>query len=267
MTNPFERPAPQQPAAPANPYAQPQTPAPAGPTPTQGNPFGPGAAPQAPPAAPAQQPQYGAPTGTGWLAQPSAPATAPAPAYAPPATAPAPLNMAGLQGAPPPPPSSETGAKFADIYNRLVLFFPLSITRRPRSPQYISPEQRARGDVEQDTLTATIVVLDDGQGGMSPVGYGGNPHELGGKPHDKWAPLPYVRHAMWINQSKVIAQLRDYLPQPGAQPGMIVGRLTKEGPKQNDPWYLQTATESDIALATKYLELVQNGVYPHPLAA
>ena len=73
---------------------------------------------------------------------------------------------------------------------------------------------------------------------------------------------------MWINQSRLISQLRDSLPTGPGQPcGVVIGRVTKAGPQQNDPWYLLGADENDMALANKYLEGVQVGHFPHPLAA
>jgi hypothetical protein len=72
----------------------------------------------------------------------------------------------------------------------------------------------------------------------------------------------------WISQSRIIDQCRAYLPQyPGGQSGMIAGRLVKRGPAHNDPWYLETATQEEMDLAGTYLNLVNNGQYPHPLAA
>lgn len=237
MTNPFA-----QPAAPA--------PAPAGPV----NPF---ANPVPVPAVPA----FGVPA----QSAPSAfPTTAPAAVAAPPA-----FDFSRLSSAPAPVVGEGKGAKLADMYGRLTLFFPLSIQRVPRSPQYITAEQRARGDLEQDRVTATVVVLDDGQGGMQPIAYGGDLYAMphGSKPHTDSAPLPYVRKAMWLNQSRLISQLRDALPAaPGQAPGMIAGRLVKTGPAQNDPWYLIGATEQEVALVRQYLELVQAGQQPHPLA-
>jgi hypothetical protein len=267
--NPFAQPAAQQPA-----YAPQQQPAqvpagnpfgagvPAQPAP-QGNPYAQPVAPQAyqPPAQqPAYAPQQQAPAAYAPPAQQQAPAQIPS--GPPPA-----LNVGDLRGAGAPPPVGDgRGAKMADMYGRLVLVFPLAIARRPRNPQYITAEQRARGDLEQDQLTATVVVLDDGNGGMQPIAFGGAPYELPPRPHTESSPLPYVRKAMWITQSRVIGQLRDSLPQPGGAPGMVIGRVVKAGPQRNDPWFLQGATEADLRLGGQYLELVQQGVYPHPLA-
>lgn len=278
MTNPFAQPAAApQPEQQGNPFAQQQAaPAPAAPQqpqPQQSNPFAP-AAQQAPAQAYAPQPQqqapqYGVQAGDApapqWLAQqaqaPVQQQAAQVPTGPPPA-----LNPQGLVGAPPPPPAGDgRGAKLADMYGRLVLVFPHSITRRPRNPQFITAEQRAQGNLEQDQLTATVVVLDDGQGGMQPIGFGGAPYELPPRPHTESAPLPYVRKAMWITQSRLIGQLRDFLPAPGGTPGMVCGRVVKAGPQRNDPWYLQGATEQELQLAGAYLQLVSNGTYPHPL--
>ena len=222
------------------------------------NPFAPAVPQQAPPAAPGNP-----------FASPAVPAPAAPQAYASPSpvAAPAPeLNLGGLRSAAA-PVIGGTGAKLKDMFGRLVLIFPLSIQRVPRSPQYITAEQRARGDVDQDRLTATVVVLDDGQGGQSPIAWGGDPYALPATPHTNSDPLPYVRKGMWINQSRLISQLRDALPAtPGAAPGMIAGRVTKAGPNNNDPWYLIGATEAEVALVRQYLEAVQAGHVPHPLA-
>lgn len=244
MTNPFAPAVPAQPAPPAggNPFAaQPAAPAPGAPA---QNPY-------AQPAAAPVQPQYAAP----------APVTQ-APAAAPPA-----LDPSRLAAAAPPVVGEGKGAKLADMFGRLVLVFPLSLASVPRNPQYITAEQRATGNIMQDRLTATIVVLDAGAGRMDPIQYGGAPHKLGGSPHTDSAPLPYVRKGMWINQSRLISQLTAHLPAaPGAQPGMVAGRVHKAGPNDNDPWYLIAATEQELALVGQYLRLVQSGQFPHPLA-
>lgn len=241
----------QAPAAPAavNPFAQQQPPAP---QPVQA---------YAPPAAPAQAPQT-APNPFASPAAPAQPAPAAAPGYAPPA-----LNSAGLSAAPPPPPGGGRGADLKAMYGRLVLCIPQHIEQVPRNPQYITEAQRAAGNTMQERMTVTVVVLDDGQGGMQPIQYGGDLTALPQKPHTESAPLPYVRKGMWINQSRLIGQLRPFLPAtPGGQPGMTTGRVAKTGPANNDPWYLISANEQELALARQYLDLVAAGQYPHPLA-
>jgi hypothetical protein len=275
MTNPFAAPAPQQPAeqqAPAgNPYAAPAAP-PAQP-PAGGNPFAP-SVPQQPVAPPAQAP--GNPYAQQGYAPPAQPAGYPPAAapqqYAPqaqqaPAAAPPP-PLGQVNNAPPPPPSGERGgAKFAHMYGRLVLLFPMSISERPKSPQYITQEDRAAGRLTQPTLTATVVVLDDGQGGNAPIRFGGDPAAFPPVPDTETAPLPYVRKAMWISQSKVIEQCRPFIPaSPGVAPGMVCGRLLKAGPRQNDPWYIEAADAAGLERANQYLALVQAGTFPHPLA-
>jgi len=256
MTNPFAQPTTAPPAPATNPYAQPSpAPAPQAPPAAPGNPFGAGI-----PGAPGPvvtQPGYSPQQTYAPVAQPAAAAAPPAPPA---------LNAAGLASAPAPLPSGGKGAKLADMYGRLVLIFPLGITRRPRNPQFITAEQRQRGDLEQDQLTATVVVLDDGQGGMQPIAYGGAPYDLPPRAHTDSAPLPYARKAMWITQSKLIEQVRPFLPQPGGAPGMVCGRVVKAGPQRNDPWYLQGATPEELGLAEVYLNLVTQGTYEHPLA-
>lgn len=255
---PTAEPAQQSPAA--NPYAQQQAPAPAAAPAAQPNPFAVGVPQQQ--AAPA--PQAYAPTATPqqqfYGAQPPAPVQQAAP--------PAALDPSQLRGAPAPIVGEGRGAKLAHMYGRLVLVFPLSITRKPRNPQFITPEQRQRGDLEQEQVTATFVVLDDGQGGMQPIRFGGDPSAFPPVPDTESAPLPYVRKALWVTQSRVISQLRDFLPnaatgQPG---GMVCGRMVKTGPQRNDPWYIATATDAEIALAQQYMQAVASGACPHPLA-
>ncbi len=279
MTNPFAQPAQQPAAAPeqpaVNPYApqQPQQAPAAG-----GNPFGngvptqPAAAPQgnpyAQPQQPAAAPQYlgqPGPAAPGYAQPQAQPTYAPA-AVAPQHSAPPALNIGSLQSAGAPVVGSGRGAQLADMYGRLVLIFPLSLTRVPRKAEHVTAEQRSRGDLDQEQLTATVVVLDDGNGGMQPIAFGGKPYALPPTPHTDSAPLPYVRKAMWLKQSRLISQLRDFLPQGGGVPGMICGRVVKAGPEHNAPWFLQGATEQELGLAGKYLELVQQGVYEHPLA-
>lgn len=254
MTNPFlntqPATAPQQPAAAPSPFpaSTPQQPyAAAAPAPAA-NPY---AQQQAPAAAPLAYPA------------PAPQQQAAAPSYG---TPPA-LNPAGLSNVGAPPPTGGKGAKLADMYGRLVLCFPLSVSRVPKSAQYVTPEQRQRGELDQDRMVVTVVVLDDGQGGMQPIAYGGAPHGLPPVPHTTSEPLPYVRKAMWVTQSKIIDQLRPFLPQaPGAAPGMAAGRVVKGGPAHNDPWFLQAADDAGLGLASAYLTLVQDGAYPHPLA-
>lgn len=285
---PAEQPAsaPEQQApqfAPTNPYGQQQA-APATPAAPQGNPFGAGV-PQAAPAAPQAyapqqqapqgypQPQYGQLQQQGQQMAPQGyPQQAPAQQYAPPAPAtpaapPPALDPSMLRGAPAPIVGEGRGAKLAHMYGRLVLVFPLSITTKPRNPQYITQEQRQRGDLTQEQITATFVVLDDGQGGMQPIRFGGDPSAFPPVPDTESAPLPYVRKGLWVTQSRVISQLRDFLPaQPGQPGGVLCGRMVKTGPQRNDPWYITTATEQELSLAGAYMDLVANGTYPHPLA-
>jgi hypothetical protein len=158
------------------------------------------------------------------------------------------------------------------MFGRLVLVFPHREETVPRQAQHITPEQRAAGNVNQQRLTATVVVLDAGPGRMDPIGIDGKPNAFPPQPSTEYAPLPYVRKGMWINQSRLITQCRDFLPGgpaagPGGAPGMLLGRVTKAGPQQNDPWYLEPATQDELQLAQKYLTMVQGGQFPNPLAA
>jgi hypothetical protein len=274
-----QAPAPAPVAAPvANPYAQQAAPA-APAAPQGGNPFGAAVpaqqyaapAPQAY-APPAPQPQYGQPQAPayGQPQQPQQPQqyAPPVQQQAAPAAPPTPLDPSMLRGAPAPIVGEGRGAKLAHMYGRLVLVFPLSLTRKPRNPQFITPEQRQRGDLEQEQVTATFVVLDDGAGGMQPIRFGGDPSAFPPVPDTESAPLPYVRKGLWVTQSRVISQLRDFLPDPstGRPGGMICGRVVKTGPARNDPWYITGASDAEIGLAQQYMQLVAAGTYPHPLA-
>lgn len=267
-----------------NPFAAPvqqQAPAP--------NPFGPGVAQQAEPApaapqqqyaapAPAPQQQYGAPQGYAPAPQQYAPApqqAAPVQQYAPPAAPAAyagpPLDTSTLAAAGTPPPSgSGSGAKLADMYDRLVLVFPHTVETVARTERYITPEQRAKGYLTEERVTATVVVLDMGPG-SSPAGafidFGGAPYEIPPKPHTTREALPYVRKAMWIAQSKVVAQLKPFLPaSTGGTQGMVAGRVVKQGSDRNSPWYLAGADENELALCRQYMAGVAAGHFPHPLA-
>jgi hypothetical protein len=251
MTNPFA------PNVPAQPAQQPQG----------GNPFAQPAAPQQPAYAPPapQQPQYAPPAPQQPAYAPPAPMQPQQQPYAPQNQTPA-FGPITVNAAPPPPPTGDgKGAKFENLYGRLVMMFPLSVSTEQRNPQFVTAEQRAAGNTTEERLVATIVVLDDGQGGMQPVQWGGNPAM--NQPHTDSAPLPYVRKAMWVSQSRIVGQARPFLPQqPGGAPGALVGRLVRTGPERNAPWYLTTATPQEIELAQTYIGLVQAQQYPHPLA-
>lgn len=255
-SNPFA----QQQAAPAAPQQAPQAYAP--PTqyvpeqqapPAAGNPFAQGAAP-------ATQQAYA----------PQQTYSAPAPAAVQTHAAPPAL---GTASAPPPPVSGGgKGAKLADMYGRLVVIFPMALQRVPKNAKFITDADRQSGNLEQDRMTATLVVLDGGAvGNMTPLAWGGNPHALGGQPHTESSPLPYVRKGMWLNQSQLIGQCSPYLPGrerggPNGAPGAVVGRLVKTGPQLNDPWFITTPTDDELNLANQYLQLVSAGQFPHPLA-
>lgn len=246
--NPFGAGVPAAPQAPANPF---------GAAPQQQAPAPQAYAPQQPPAAPQYAPQQ------------QAPIAAPVQAYAPPAAAPMALDPNALRAAGAPPASYTKGPELPDMYGRLVLFFPQEIARVPRNPRFISDADRAKGNVEQDRMTATIVILDSGPGtppGSGTVSWGGAMHEFPQRPHTNHDPLPYVIKGKWISQSKLVDQCRAYVPAPGGAPGMVAGRIAKRGNAHNDPWYLETATDAEIAIAQQYLSLVNEGRYPHPLA-
>lgn len=254
----------QAPATAPNPFGQPQQTAPA---PVQA--YVP-PAPQAYAPAPSYQP---APQQ--WTQQQAAPApqayaqqTPPAP---PAGAAPPMIDPNSLRAAGAPPASYSKGPELPDMYGRLVIIFPQDVVRVPRNAKYVTDQDRASGNLEQDRMTATIVILDSGQGtpaGQGVVSWGGAPHALPPTPHTNHDPLPYVIKGKWVSQSKLIDQCRPYLPQhPGAAPGMLAGRMVKRGPAHNDPWYLLTATDQELETARQYLSAVAGGHLPHPLAA
>lgn len=232
------------------------------------NPFAPAVPQQAPPAAPGNPFASPAPaTPQGYGAQLGAPQAYTPPAPTSVAAAPAPtLDLSRLAPAPAPIVGEAGGADLEAMFGRLLLIFPLQIER---VPPYKGQEVRS-ADGMRDRLTATVVVLDDGRGGQSPIQWGGNlygpPSQQ--RPHTDSAPLPYIRKAMWLNQSRLISQLRGELPTPanGNVPGMIAGRLSRAGQETNAAWYLIGATDAEVALVRQYLEAVQAGHVPHPLA-
>lgn len=240
MTNPFAQPAPQQPqsAPPAAPHQG-------------GNPFGPPAQAQ-----PMQQQSF-------------APPAAPAPqAYAAPqqAAAPPSATIGGFRKPEAPTVGGGQGADLVAMYGRLVLMFPLSLATVARNPKFITEDQRARGDVMQPRMTATIVVLD----GSNPIPFGGNPYAMPPEAHTKSEPLPHVSKALWISQSKLIEQCQPALTVAGqtgagSDGAMTLGRLLRGGTEANSPWILGDATEADEAIAMYYLEGVRSGQFPHPL--
>jgi hypothetical protein len=271
VTNPFAQHVPTDQQQAGNPFAQSQ-PAPAQPAPQAGNPFGgQQAAPPAQQYAPQQQaaPSYAPPAPVQQYAPQQA---APVQQYAAPAPVQSAPQFGQLASAPAPVVGEGRGASLAHMFGRLVLVFPHREETVPRRPEHITAEQRAAGNVNQQRLTATVVVLDAGPGRMDPIAVDGKPNAFPPVPPSEYAPLPYVRKGMWINQSRMITQCRDFLPGapnagPGGAPGMLLGRVAKAGPQQNDPWYLEPATEAELQLAQKYLSMVQGGQFPNPLAA
>jgi hypothetical protein len=257
MTNPFG-PAPSQPA----PTQQPPSPF-APPAPAQ--PAAPGYAPPAPtqaPTAPAPYGQPGAPGSSQWPA-----GATPAPAGTP-GGPPAPLAGNFVPVGPPPPASDGAGAKLADMFGRLVILFPQSI-------QYNLPSKFPNDDGTpkvQNRITACAVVLDDGQGGQQPIAFGGNLTKFPHVPHTNSEALPYVRKGLHIWFGSIIKQIEPWLPgganapADGRTPGMVLGRVWKDGPDKTDPWYLRDATQNDVELANYYINGVATGQFPHPLA-
>lgn len=271
MTNP-------NPFGPAVPTQAPPTAPPAQAPPQQGSPFGqpqqaPPAQPapyggwpqpdprQAPPAAPQQAPQPQA------YGTPGQPGSSQWPAGAQAATPPA-LGAFGTPG-PPPPAGSGSGAKIADMYGRLVILFPMMIERGLPS----TFKDNNGGPKTQDRITATVVVLDDGRGGQSPIEFGGDMTKFPPVAHTASEPLPYLRKGLHVWQSSIIKQIESWLPgganapQDGRTPGMVLGRVAKDGPERTDPWYLRSeVTTQDTVLANYYIQAVAEGRFPHPLA-
>jgi hypothetical protein len=275
--NPFDQ-APSQQPAPGNPFPQPAAqpaaqPAPANPFPAQqqaqpapANPFPAQQQAQAP-----QQPQQ---WNAGVATYPAQQQTAQAPAPAAPAAwqpqgSPPALNAAAVASAPVATGGGGQGPELPDMYSRLVIFFPLALETVPRNPKFITEQQRAAGNVTQERMTATIVILDSGPGTQpgGTIAWGGAPHEIPPRPHTNNDPLPCVVKNKWISQTRLIQQCRPFLPAgPGQAPGIVAGRPAKTGPAHNDPWYLVGASPEELALVQKYIELVMAGQYPHPLA-
>lgn len=276
--NPFAQQAPQQQYAPAapqqqNPYAGAQQQVQQGIHPVQ-QAAAPAYAPPAPPQQ-VQQPQQGGNPfqGAGYAPPPGVShmqhVAATYQQQAAPAqqrqAAPPPLGQ--LNAAPAPVVGGGQGPNLVAMYGRLVIAFPLAIETVPRNPKYITDQQRAQGNVTQERMTVTFVVLDDGHGGNSAIAYGGAPHEMPPRPHTQSAPLPALSQALWISQSRMVQQLRPFLPAgSGAAPGMAVGRIVKSGPAHNDPWYLESANDRDMVIAQYYIDAVARGEFPHPLA-
>lgn len=262
MSNPFGPAVPvQQPPAapPAGPYGQPQQPA-------YGPPAQPAQPAYAPPQAPAPQPQQ-APQ---YYGQPGQPGSSQWPTGAAPVAPPVAPPVLGGFGTPPAPVlgGDGSGAKIPDMYGRLVLLFPHAIERGLPSK---FPGQNGQPKV-QDKITATAVVLDDGRGGQAPIVFGGDPTKMPPVPHNMQEPLPYVRKGLFVWQASIIRQIEAWLPggpqapQDGRTPGMVLGRIAKDGPERTDPWYLRDATEQDKQLANYYIAAVAEGRFPHPLA-
>jgi hypothetical protein len=154
------------------------------------------------------------------------------------------------------------------MYGRLVLLFPHTIERGLPSK---FRDQSGQPKV-QDKIIATVVVLDDGNGGQQPIGYGGDMTSFPQKPHTDYGQLPYVRKGLFVWQNSIIKQIEAWLPggpqapQDGRTPGMCLGRIAKDGPERTDPWYLRDPNEQDTQLANYYIAAVAEGRFPHPLA-
>lgn len=218
MSNPFMPAQPQQQPA-SNPFQQPQQPA------------------YQPQPQYTQQPQQYAP--------PAAPqqqyAPAPQQQYAQPA---ANVPVAAPGGYMPPPPPSESGSsnmpRINDLQGRLLIVMPEKIERQV-------PGGRP-GYAPQDRITATVVVLDGG-----PLQWGGTTPTSPRMTEQ----VPYVIKGLWVRQTKLVQQLEPALElRLSGGPGLVLGRLWKTGPGQNDPYVLATPTPQDGALYDQYVSQV-----------
>lgn len=275
---PAPAPAPTAPAtATPSPFGAPTTPAPVAVAPTQ-NPTtvdptadaqraaydawlaAQAAAPVAPPVpapAPAQPPVD--PAYAAWLAQqavpaaPVAPSVPPAQFVAPPAAqSPAPAPMA--PGADPfddPAPQRPRGPRVRDMFGRLLIIIPKEVEK-------VSRRDPKTGETKiQDRLTADVVIVDEGVGG---VAYGGEPEKLNGKPHDQVAQLPFRATNMFISAVAIISQCRDALDaRKAGNPRMVLGRLTvgeSKGADMSPPYLLSPATPEDRQRALAYTRTI-----------
>jgi hypothetical protein len=244
MSNPFlpqqppAQPAPAQPqqpyappAQPGNPYAQPQQP--------QGNPYAQPQQPQYAPPAP-QQPQY-APPGQ-YTQQPTQQP------YGAPATA---LQARPGQFSTPPPPSASGSSnmpKIGDLQGRLLIVLPETIQRQIPS-RFTGP-----GGVPQmqDKLTATVIVLDGGNGPLT-----WTRAAQGQQPVSQTQAAPYVIKGLWIQQTKLIEQLEEPLAMRlRGEPGIALGRLWKTGPSNSDPYVLAQPQPHEVAEYDAYVSQV-----------
>lgn len=274
-------------------YAQQQAPAPA-PAPVQQAPVAPAPAPAvapttpAPTPAPAVDPQFAA--YQAWLASqqaaPVAPPATPAP-VAPPAAPIPPVAPVAPQQAPPVPPAQfvappapaataapmtapgsmnpddlfddpapqrPKGPRLREMYGRLLVIIPKGVEK-------VNRRQQDGSTVQQDRMTADVVVLDGG-----PMAYGGTPEKPPFNPHDKTAAIPHREVNMYVSAVGIISQCETALAKRRAgQPGMTIGRLgvgqAQQGSDRNPPWLLLPATPEDKALAARYVQALAQDLF------
>jgi hypothetical protein len=244
MTNPF-MPQPQQapPAQPQQPAGNPYAPQPQ-PQQPQGNPYAP--QPQQP-----AQPQYAPPAQPQYTQQPAQHAYAPQPQYAPQQQAPAGLiARPGQFNAPPPPSASGASGmpKVSDLQGRLLIVLPETIQRAMPS-RFTGPGGAPQ---TQDRLTATVIVLDGGNGPFT-----WTRAAQGQQPQTQTQGTPFVIKGLWIQQTKLIEQLEEALAMRlRGEPGISLGRLWKTGPSNSDPYVLASPNPQEVAEYDAYVSQV-----------
>jgi len=137
------------------------------------------------------------------------------------------------------------------MYGRLLIVIPKDVEK-------VNRRDPKTGETKvQDRLTADVVIVDEGQGGIA---FGGEPEKLNGRPHDQVAPLPYRAVNMYISAVGVISQCRDALDaRKAGNPRMVLGRLTvgeSKGADMNPPYLLAPATPEDRQRALAYTRTI-----------
>lgn len=224
MTNPFmPQPTAPAPAPQPNPYAQP-------PAQPQGFPYGgaPAALPPNPYAQPSVQPQYGAPGQDGGFFWPAGATTG----------APGLVAQPGQFNRPLPPAEGGSGGpRIKDLQGRLLLVLPEK-TEMKTHEKYGTSE----------TVIATVIVLDGG-----PLYWGGATPQQPRQQGD----VPYVIKGLWIQQTKIIGQIREALnTRMAGGPGLVLGRLWKAGNEHNAPYILADPTDQDVQYYNAYVSQV-----------
>lgn len=185
----------------------------------------------------AQPPQQGYPTQQPQYTQPQPPASAPATA---------PVNTPRVGGAGSPSASAIAiwnVGQYLDgqLSNRLVAIMPLSIEQVPdlddKNVQKTNPDGSL---ITKPRITADMMVFDG-----PPIQFGGRWDRTA--PHHSQVHTPHLVTGMWIDQWKIIMQVKEFLPNPNAMPGtpereggIAVGRFYRGKAGQGSPPWLLT---------------------------